>query len=202
MSCSFDRHKINCTVHFMYNQISWVYANCICVVIISFFIEMGTFTLSKLRHLSIEAERGAEVLVCSKGGGGLLRERMEVVSELWDGNIKASNQRVTLFISMLFYSVLWSSNRFYYWAVSCTRYCEDWILYSLKVAFCCVFVSPGRFCSLFVTKPYWTIWVCAWTWDQMAGYTNRGRSYSCKLCEGIDSNFFFSPLKWRMFLLW
>lgn len=37
----------------------------------------------------IEPERGAEVLVCSKGGGGLLRERMEVVSELWDGNIKA-----------------------------------------------------------------------------------------------------------------
>ncbi|KAH7351668.1 hypothetical protein KP509_19G008700 [Ceratopteris richardii] len=32
---------------------------------------------------------GIEVLVCSKGGGGLLRERMEIVSELWDGNIKA-----------------------------------------------------------------------------------------------------------------
>lgn len=31
-----------------------------------------------------------EVLVCSKGGGGLLRERMEIVSELWDGSIKAS----------------------------------------------------------------------------------------------------------------
>lgn len=32
---------------------------------------------------------GVEVLVCSKGGGGLLRERMEIVSELWDESIKA-----------------------------------------------------------------------------------------------------------------
>lgn len=30
------------------------------------------------------------MLVCSKGGGGLLRERMEIVSELWDESIKAS----------------------------------------------------------------------------------------------------------------
>eukprot|EP00249_Psilotum_nudum_P019722 c27388_g1_i1 orf=702-2933(-) len=30
-----------------------------------------------------------EVLVCSKGGGGLLRERMELIAELWTGNIKA-----------------------------------------------------------------------------------------------------------------
>ncbi|MCO5571335.1 hypothetical protein L7F22_025073 [Adiantum nelumboides] len=32
---------------------------------------------------------GVEVLVCAKGGGGLLRERMEIVSELWNGSIKA-----------------------------------------------------------------------------------------------------------------
>jgi hypothetical protein len=28
--------------------------------------------------------------VCSKGGGGLLRERMEVVSELWDADVKVN----------------------------------------------------------------------------------------------------------------
>eukprot|EP00271_Cylindrocystis_brebissonii_P022999 TRINITY_DN917_c0_g2_i2.p1 TRINITY_DN917_c0_g2~~TRINITY_DN917_c0_g2_i2.p1 ORF type:complete len:836 (+),score=187.63 TRINITY_DN917_c0_g2_i2:294-2801(+) len=31
----------------------------------------------------------ADVLVCSRGGGGLLTERMEVVAELWEGGIKA-----------------------------------------------------------------------------------------------------------------
>ncbi|KAJ7570217.1 hypothetical protein O6H91_01G110500 [Diphasiastrum complanatum] len=30
-----------------------------------------------------------DVLVCSRGGGGLLKERMEVASELWSANIKA-----------------------------------------------------------------------------------------------------------------
>ena len=29
------------------------------------------------------------VLVCAKGGGGLLRQRMELVSELWEANIRA-----------------------------------------------------------------------------------------------------------------
>lgn len=28
--------------------------------------------------------------MCSKGGGGLLRERMEVVSELWDADVKVN----------------------------------------------------------------------------------------------------------------
>ncbi|OAE21527.1 hypothetical protein AXG93_2116s1430 [Marchantia polymorpha subsp. ruderalis] len=38
------------------------------------------------------AERGEgapDVLVCSKGGGGLLEERMEIVNDLWAANIKA-----------------------------------------------------------------------------------------------------------------
>ncbi|KAL2612674.1 hypothetical protein R1flu_024366 [Riccia fluitans] len=38
------------------------------------------------------ADRGegaADVLVCSKGGGGLLEERMEIVNDLWAANIKA-----------------------------------------------------------------------------------------------------------------
>lgn len=28
------------------------------------------------------------ILVCSRGGGGLLEERMELVAELWEENIK------------------------------------------------------------------------------------------------------------------
>nr|XP_011457263.1 PREDICTED: probable serine/threonine-protein kinase GCN2 isoform X1 [Fragaria vesca subsp. vesca] len=34
-------------------------------------------------------ETSSSVLVCSKGGGGLLAERMELVNELWEENIKA-----------------------------------------------------------------------------------------------------------------
>ncbi|XP_047064113.1 eIF-2-alpha kinase GCN2-like [Lolium rigidum] len=34
-------------------------------------------------------EHSISVLVCSKGGGGLLNERMELVEELWEANIKA-----------------------------------------------------------------------------------------------------------------
>ncbi|KAF2934682.1 hypothetical protein DAI22_04g180900 [Oryza sativa Japonica Group] len=34
-------------------------------------------------------EPSISVLVCSKGGGGLLNERMELVAELWEANIKA-----------------------------------------------------------------------------------------------------------------
>lgn len=30
-----------------------------------------------------------KVLVCSRGGGGLLRERMQVAAELWAGNLHA-----------------------------------------------------------------------------------------------------------------
>ncbi|PKA56267.1 putative serine/threonine-protein kinase GCN2 [Apostasia shenzhenica] len=34
-------------------------------------------------------EHNVNVLVCSKGGGGLLQERMELVSELWQANMRA-----------------------------------------------------------------------------------------------------------------
>lgn len=33
-------------------------------------------------------ELNINVLVCSKGGGGLLLERMELVAELWQANMK------------------------------------------------------------------------------------------------------------------
>lgn len=34
-------------------------------------------------------DQGTRVLVCSKGGGGLLQERMELVSDLWEAKMKA-----------------------------------------------------------------------------------------------------------------
>ncbi|KAJ4844021.1 eukaryotic translation initiation factor 2-alpha kinase [Turnera subulata] len=37
----------------------------------------------------IRNETSSSVLVCSRGGGGLLVQRMELVAELWDENIKA-----------------------------------------------------------------------------------------------------------------
>ncbi|XP_006478695.2 eIF-2-alpha kinase GCN2 isoform X1 [Citrus sinensis] len=37
----------------------------------------------------VRNEAGTSVLVCSRGGGGLLVERMELVAELWEENIKA-----------------------------------------------------------------------------------------------------------------
>lgn len=49
--------------------------------------------LEKIIHLtsaeSCRSETGTSVLVCSRGGGGLLKERMEVVADLWAANIKA-----------------------------------------------------------------------------------------------------------------
>ncbi|KAK6930573.1 RWD domain, partial [Dillenia turbinata] len=47
-----------------------------------------------IRHSSTDFkparnEGSISVLVCSRGGGGLLEERMELVAELWDENIKA-----------------------------------------------------------------------------------------------------------------
>ncbi|KAL3680389.1 hypothetical protein R1sor_023345 [Riccia sorocarpa] len=41
------------------------------------------------RTTSERGEGAADVLVCSKGGGGLLEERMEIVNDLWTANIKA-----------------------------------------------------------------------------------------------------------------
>lgn len=32
----------------------------------------------------------SKILICSKGGGGMLEERMELVAELWEANIKVS----------------------------------------------------------------------------------------------------------------
>ena len=37
----------------------------------------------------IDACMQADVLVCARGGGGLLRDRMALVSQLWSAGIKA-----------------------------------------------------------------------------------------------------------------
>ncbi|KAL6650949.1 hypothetical protein ACP70R_009874 [Stipagrostis hirtigluma subsp. patula] len=42
-----------------------------------------------LPRLLSRIEPSISVLVCSRGGGGLLNERMELVAELWEANIKA-----------------------------------------------------------------------------------------------------------------
>lgn len=47
-----------------------------------------------LLHSSVDCklyrnDGGIQVLVCSRGGGGLLAKRMELVAELWEDNIKA-----------------------------------------------------------------------------------------------------------------
>lgn len=36
-------------------------------------------------------DTGINILVCSRGGGGLLFERMELVAELWEENIRVGN---------------------------------------------------------------------------------------------------------------
>lgn len=51
---------------------------------------------SSTRSLSLALQTcrndvGINVLVCSRGGGGLLVERMELVAELWEENIKVSD---------------------------------------------------------------------------------------------------------------
>ncbi|KAK9734142.1 hypothetical protein RND81_04G117800 [Saponaria officinalis] len=38
---------------------------------------------------TIRREDSVSILVCSKGGGGLLKERMELLPRLWEANIKA-----------------------------------------------------------------------------------------------------------------
>jgi translation initiation factor 2-alpha kinase 4 len=40
-------------------------------------------------------EPSISVLVCSRGGGGLLYERMELVAELWTANIKVGSKSIT-----------------------------------------------------------------------------------------------------------
>jgi hypothetical protein len=47
-----------------------------------------------LTYVAFRIEPSISVLVCSKGGGGLLNERMELVAELWEANIKVGAAEV------------------------------------------------------------------------------------------------------------
>eukprot|EP00850_Spirogloea_muscicola_P013114 SM000087S23396 [mRNA] locus=s87:428700:439817:+ [translate_table: standard] len=52
-------------------------------------LTMGVQKLISAATAEWKAEPMTDALVCSRGGGGLLKERMEVVAELWAGGIKA-----------------------------------------------------------------------------------------------------------------
>ncbi|KAJ4756462.1 protein kinase family protein [Rhynchospora pubera] len=52
-------------------------------------IALEKFLLSSLDVRTSRIEAGINVLVCSRGGGGLLEARMEFVAELWEANIRA-----------------------------------------------------------------------------------------------------------------
>lgn len=47
------------------------------------------FNCSSLESKPFRNEATIPVLICSRGGGGLLKQRMELVAELWEANIKA-----------------------------------------------------------------------------------------------------------------
>lgn len=53
------------------------------------FLPNNTLSDLGLPRLLSRIEPCISVLVCSRGGGGLLDERMELVAELWEANIKA-----------------------------------------------------------------------------------------------------------------
>eukprot|EP00850_Spirogloea_muscicola_P003239 SM000013S26408 [mRNA] locus=s13:225121:235378:+ [translate_table: standard] len=52
-------------------------------------LTMGVQKLISAAIAEWRAEPMTDALVCSRGGGGLLKERMEVVAELWAGGVKA-----------------------------------------------------------------------------------------------------------------
>lgn len=59
---------------------------------LDFLITMKVEVKSRVVYLCRKHETSTDVLVCSRGGGGLLKERMQVVSELWAANIKVLRQ--------------------------------------------------------------------------------------------------------------
>lgn len=53
----------------------------------------------KIETCCRKPETVTDVLVCSRGGGGLLAERMQVVAELWAANIKVCFLCAVLYLS-------------------------------------------------------------------------------------------------------
>jgi hypothetical protein len=67
---------------------------------------------SRVVYLCRKYETSTDVLVCSRGGGGLLKERMQVVSELWAANIKVLRQILLAVICLFIFEMLWTIS---YW---------------------------------------------------------------------------------------
>ena len=70
---------------------------------------------SRAVYLCRKYETSTDVLVCSRGGGGLLKERMQVVSELWAANIKVLRQILLAVFCLFSFSMLWTIS---YWTTS------------------------------------------------------------------------------------
>ena len=137
--------------------------------------------------MAFRIEPSISVLVCSKGGGGLLNERMELVSELWKANIKVGSKSITSRVKLLW---LWP------------------LLIDLPFS--------GSVCSSGRPKSARTVWICQWSWHQMPciyhgirSLTDRSRegkyikSWTARDCTLLLSNCFaFNLLLCCVFVLW
>lgn len=79
---------------------------------LDFLVTMKVEVKSRVVYLCRKYETSTDVLVCSRGGGGLLKERMQVVSELWAANIKVLRQILLAVICLSIFSMLWTIS---YW---------------------------------------------------------------------------------------
>lgn len=95
------------------------------------------------------------VLVCSKGGGGLLAERMELVNELWEENIKVLRLK-DLSCKL----------------VAQLMFCSDCLILCLSG-----WISPDT-----RSKPYRAVWICQRTWYKMSCHHNRHWCFSERFC--------------------
>ena len=79
---------------------------------LDFLVTMKVEVKSRVVYLCRKYETSTDVLVCSRGGGGLLKERMQVVSELWAANIKVLRQILLAVICLFIFEMLWTIS---YW---------------------------------------------------------------------------------------
>lgn len=83
-----------------------------------------------------------QILVCSRGGGGLLKERMELTGKLWQAGLKVIST-----FSLLSYCFCYPN-----------RFLWQQILFCV-MAFCWI---PGSICSFCLTKSHRAIWIRPW----------------------------------------
>lgn len=107
--------------------------------------------------MAFRIEPSISVLVCSKGGGGLLNERMELVAELWEANIKVGAAEVFTCKGLWHKSVFIST--------------ESLLL-------------SGPICPSGRSKSSGTIWICQWSWHQMPCVHHWSRCLTNRTCEG------------------